>query len=375
MRRYLPLLIFLLTGCNETIFTTAVGSHLAAPISVAVDPAGLRAYVVNSNSNAEFTGTTLSILNLTNPAAPALLSSGVNPVSIPDFSGQIYFDPATKFAYVPNRLSDNDSDKADAILRINLDESSASFGAVASFANGDNPFGIACCDASGRFYIPASGGTLNVFNPADLTTPVQVSLSINLGADGQFSGTNSTESVLVGTQAFVTNRGGVLYVINTGEVGDTSKNPIDYAVKSTADLRGIATDGTNLYLVDGTAGSALLRIINPATLAPVSPDASSPAVVDMAAVQTRSVSVGNNPNEVAVLKGKAYVSNMGDNTVSVIDIASAAVTATIPVGKQPFGLNAFTIGATDYLYVTNLVSNSISVVDLGTNAVVSTFAP
>ncbi|MBI3540773.1 MAG: hypothetical protein HY073_01310, partial [Deltaproteobacteria bacterium] len=164
------------------------------------------------------------------------------------------------------------------------------------------------------------------------------------------------------TQAFITNRSGRIYGINTAEVGDTSKNPIDYMMTVTggADLRGIATDGVSLFVVDATNGAPVLRVVNPATLTLVSPDAPSFSEVDISTIQTAAVSVGTNPNEVVVFKGKAYVSNQDDGSVTVIDTTSNTVTATIAVGSQPFGMNAFTVGVTDYLYVTNLKSNSIS---------------
>lgn len=379
MRRYLFLLVLpCLNSCTGTLFQS-VGTRLAAPIAVAVDTVNLRAYVVNSNNNAEFTGTTLSILDITNPAAPTLLSASANPIGIPDFSGQIYLDPATRLAYVTNRLSDNNNDKVDALLRINLDEASASFGAIDTFADGENPFGITCCDSSGRIYVVANGGSLNVFQPSDLSTSVQVSLEVTLASGEKFSGRNSSEAVLLGAQAFITNRGDALYVINTDEVGDATKNPVDTIVTDAGNLRGIATDGTLLYAVDGGDGAEegpQLRVINPSSLTAASPDSSSISEVAMSAAQTTTVALGNDPNEVAVFNGRAYVSNTDDDTVTVIELAGHTVVTTITVGDEPFGLTAFTLGATDYLYVTNLKGNSISIVDLTNgNTVVGTFAP
>ena len=128
-------------------------------------------------------------------------------------------------------------------------------------------------------------------------------------------------------------------------------------------------------MVDGTEEGEILRILDPSSLIPIDPDAASLSEVDVSTVQTATVSLGNNPNEIVVFKGKAYVTNQEDDTVSVIDLATNTVTATVSVGDEPFGLTAFTIGAADYLYVTNLVSNSISIIDLSTNTVVNTFAP
>ncbi len=371
---FLSLLIFACSCRTGTLFDE-VGTHLAAPISVAVDPANLRAYVVNSNFHLAYSDTTLSILDISNPASPTLLSSSVNPISIPDFSGQIYFDPATRLATVTNRLSENSQDNTDALLRINLDESSASFGTVESFNGGENPFGIACCDASGRLYVATAGKTLNVFDPSNLSTAIQLSLEATLSTGEKVSGANSTSVVILGNQAFVTNLSGRIYVINTTEVGDTSKNPIDTLILNGTNFRGIATDGTLLYVVEGDSAAEVLRIINPASLTAVAPDTSAISEVDVGTIQTAAVPVGNNPNEVVVFKGKAYVTNLDDDTVTVINLSDNSVSATISVGDEPFGMSAFTIAGTDYLYVTNLASNSVSVIDLASNAVLSTFAP
>jgi len=377
----LSLLTILLTslagaGCEEADLFGELGSHLAAPIAVAVDAAGNRAYVVNSNNRQEFDGASLTVLDISIPESPILLTSSSNPIAIPNFSGQIYFDAATKTAFVPNRLSEDTVDKQDALLQITLDEASSSFGTVTSFAGGDSPFGIACCDSSGRVTVVSNGGTVEVYNPADLSTFVQISLTLTLTSGELTTGRNSTESVHLGTQAFVTNRAGKIYLLNTTEVGDTSKNPIDYVILSGGDLRGIATDGALLYVVDGTSSAPVLRVLNPATLIPVDPDSATTSEVDITTVQSTTVAVGSDPNEVVILNGRAFVSNRGDDTVSVIDLVSNAVTATITVGDEPFGLAAFTTGTgTDLLYVTNLASNSLSVIDVATNSLVTTLAP
>lgn len=361
-------------SCPGTLFEE-IGTHLAAPISIAVDAARFRAYIVNSNNRVEFTSTTLTLLDLTDPANPTLVTSSVNPIAIPDFSGQIYFDPVTANAYLPNRHSDDAADTADTLLRIHLDETSASFGTVDSYGSGKNPFGIACCDASGRIYVVSGGGTVNVYDPADLSTSVQLSLETTLASGELVTGANATEVVLLGTQAFVTTEGGRLYVINTTEVGETGKNPIDYLILNAGELRGIATDGASLFAVDGTEDTPALWVINPASLTPIDPDTSAISEVDISTVQTTSISLGDDPNEVVVFNGRALVTNRGSDTVSVIDIASNAVTTTIPVGDEPFGMAAFTMNGTDYLYVTNLASDSISIIDLASNTVVNTFSP
>src|SRR6185436_16738659 len=48
----------------------------------------------------------------------------------------------------------------------------------------------------------------------------------------------------------------------------------------------------------------------------------------------------------AMADGKAYVGNFKDDTVSVIDVRTATVTATVPVAAGPHGMAASPAGAT-----------------------------
>jgi YVTN family beta-propeller protein len=66
----------------------------------------------------------------------------------------------------------------------------------------------------------------------------------------------------------------------------------------------------------------------------------------------------------------AYVTNKNDNTVSVIDIASREVIATIQVGQSPDQV-AFTPDGTK-AYVSNSGNDFVSVIDVATNTVIET---
>jgi YVTN family beta-propeller protein len=57
-----------------------------------------------------------------------------------------------------------------------------------------------------------------------------------------------------------------------------------------------------------------------------------------------------------------FVSNGGDSTVSVIDAASLAITATIPVGQRPWNMALTPDGKK--LYVACGRSGSVSVIDV-----------
>jgi YVTN family beta-propeller protein len=115
-------------------------------------------------------------------------------------------------------------------------------------------------------------------------------------------------------------------------------------------------------------------------------------------VKGNPIAVGLVPNSIVLNNGLAYVSNEGgrvatpsdftnvssgtpivantnngsatNGTVSVINLATGAVTATIPVGVHPTGMAI----ANGYLYVCNEASDSISVISLAKNKVVGTIS-
>src|SRR5262245_45823211 len=67
---------------------------------------------------------------------------------------------------------------------------------------------------------------------------------------------------------------------------------------------------------------------------------------------------------------RAYITNGGSGTVSVIDTASDAVVATIPVGQGPTGVAINRAGTR--AWVTNFTDSTVSVIDVATNTVVAT---
>lgn len=64
---------------------------------------------------------------------------------------------------------------------------------------------------------------------------------------------------------------------------------------------------------------------------------------------------------------RAYIANSASDNVSVIDISSNTVIATVPVGQSPYGVAVNPTGTR--VYITNIGSNSVSVIDTATNTV------
>ena len=69
---------------------------------------------------------------------------------------------------------------------------------------------------------------------------------------------------------------------------------------------------------------------------------------------------------------RAAVANSNDNTVSVIDTQTRAVTATVPVGLYPLGV-AFGPDSSR-VYVTNRDAHTVSVIDTATSSVTATWS-
>lgn len=78
------------------------------------------------------------------------------------------------------------------------------------------------------------------------------------------------------------------------------------------------------------------------------------------------VQVGKHPAHVVLgPDGRyAYVTNGGEDTVSVVDVAARKVVSTIPVGAYPHGIRVSPDGR--YAYVANLKGGTVSVIDTAT---------
>lgn len=76
-----------------------------------------------------------------------------------------------------------------------------------------------------------------------------------------------------------------------------------------------------------------------------------------------SIQVGRHPAHVVVDRSgrRAFVTNSGDNTVTVIDLARKNIVRSVPTGRYPHGLRISPDGRE--LYVANVEDGSVSVVD------------
>ena len=136
-------------------------------------------------------------------------------------------------------------------------------------------------------------------------------------------------------------------------------------------LRSCLSAGSCLFVV-----TALLNVpLQAQFLAYVSDtNSNSVSVIDTSTnTVTATIPVGTNPYVVAITPdGKhAYVANFGSSSVSVIDTASNMVTATVPVGDAAFGVAISPNGARAYVTGAN---GTVSVIDTSTNTVTTTIS-
>lgn len=118
-------------------------------------------------------------------------------------------------------------------------------------------------------------------------------------------------------------------------------------------FNGISPTSTKVYVPGGA--SSLVSVINIATN-----------------TITATVTVGSSPNTVATAPNglKTYVTNEISGSVSVIDTSNNTVIGTITVGTLPLGIAITPDGST--AFVCNFTSNNVSKIDLSTNSVVAT---
>ncbi|MFJ4940339.1 beta-N-acetylglucosaminidase domain-containing protein [Streptomyces pseudovenezuelae] len=141
--------------------------------------------------------------------------------------------------------------------------------------------------------------------------------------------------------------------------------------KATITLTG-RTEGVHSVVVEGTGilDRALPVRVTDGTGTPRALTANfsgaSVSSIDLASGTMTDIAVGANPGEVVVsADGRtAYAANQGSNTVSVIDVASGKVTATVAVGKVPAGLALTPDG--DTLWVANYTDGTVQSIDTAT---------
>jgi YVTN family beta-propeller protein len=166
------------------------------------------------------------------------------------------------------------------------------------------------------------------------------------------------------------------YILNQGLFNDNNSTLSFYGYSNktvTADIfnsangRGLGDTGNDIEIY----GSKMYIVVNiSSTLEVVDPKTAK----SIKQIKLFNGSTARQPRDVAFYKGNAYVSSY-DGTVAVIDTATLGVTGYITVGRNPEQLAV----ANGKLYVANSggldypnYDTTVSVIDLGTNTVTKT---
>lgn len=380
-------------GCGEdNIFPpiplTTDPLVLANPISMVASATSNRLYLVNSNNRVLWFDASFVIFDITDPVNPLPLAV----ISIANFGGQIILDEARGFVYIPDRQSSGTTDENDQILRINIDESSPDFLAVDLISSNSNPFG-AFFDGN-NLYVAATDEALR-YNVNTFTGYTSVDLNVTTNEDRDIDAEETREIAMSpsGNTIFVTNRSDNMLILNSAEfIGPTASGetelgsePVDYIVVGTTSTRGITRDSQFLYVVNGSPPALLIM-----TDEGLDPIAGPAMEILSSALQVASIPVGNDPGEVIVDEpnARAYVTNTGDDNVSVIDLNLGQEIARISVsttdeteieaddefaGDQPFGMALVNLGGVNYLYVAHFQTNLVSVINADTLQLLNQF--
>jgi len=179
--------------------------------------------------------------------------------------------------------------------------------------------------------------------------------------------------------AYITNR-----YSNSVSVIDTATNTVKATVDVGSNPFGVAVNSartkayvTNLYDEDDASALsekiATKSALSTKTEEHIATGEGTVSVIDMSTnTVTATVTVGIEPYGVAITPDgtKVYVTNMGSNTVSVIDAETNTLIATVPVEYDPCGI-AITPDGTK-AYVVNEFGGTVSVIDTATNTVTAT---
>ena len=268
------------------------------PSAVAITPDGRRAYVTNA------VGNTVHIVDTSTLSLIDTVIVGYSPLAVA-------ITPDGRAAYVTVSRSAPNGRGALAIIDTATDTVST------TFSIGDDPNNVLMSPDGSKAYVTVSGNGLVTM----IDTALQkVTSSINIGngpLDLALSPDGKTGYVTMQFQPLLS----VLDMVQ-GRVSSTITLP-EPGLGSGGRQLAMTPDGQFVYVAQLAGGVA------------VASTATGTAFT--------TIPVGSGPTGIAVTPdGKSvYVTNIGDGTVSVIDVATQTVSATITVGALPVGYGNF----------------------------------
>lgn len=376
--------VLALSSCATGTIFPQLTDELTGISSLAVDADFKRLYVVNANDKVAYDWKqgSFQVYDISDPLSPVLMKT----TPILSFSGKIQIDTTRKIAYITNRYSEDDNDVIDRLYIFDIDESSDGFMTYQEIDLGRDPFGIVCCYPDDRMWI-AEGGKDKTYktqyvDKADLKVG-DVDMLVDLSNGGYFSEDETTDLAIIGQMGFFSRSRGGIVVVNLAEVGVPGAEPVDYWISDIRTPRGVATDGTRLFVVSEEDESGRwvpwVHVLDVSTLVPLT-DNTEAQVMDKDTDGLLVTSIGLNerrdPQEILITQDYAFVTSgwNEDNFVHVIDLDSLTWVKEIAVGDEPFAMALYAPGGVDtYVYVANQIDNTIQVIDIATLSVVATY--
>ncbi len=363
---------------NSATFAITTGaSEAVVPESIAVDPSGNFAYVLNGGGSGDGAVSMYTI----NPTTGALASLGP-PVSTDGFGlypGVITVDPSGKFAYAINEGDPwgYEDGAAGSVAMYTIDATTGALTSTGSingtgWINSPNNCPGLCnpssmvVDPSGKFAYVVTGAAGGPYGLAmytiDATTGALASIgkiaagavpiSVAVDPAGKFvyvPTANGTPGSAGSVSTYAINATtGALASIGTIAAG---KGPSSIAVDPAGKFAYVTNSGSNdvsMYTIDATTG---------------------------ALTSVGTIAAGTNPGSVASdPAGKfVYVTNSGSNDISMYTINSATGSLTL-IGVMSAGLSPTSIAihsSGNFAYVTNSGSNDVSMYRIGTTGILT----
>jgi len=241
--------------------------------------------------------------------------------------------------------------------------------------------------------ITADGSRLYATNREDDTISVVDTTTDAVVGTVELAEGDGPEGIAVtpdGATSFVVNHGSSTVAVVDNARGTPLRaipvptSPTDVVVDGEGHAYVTSNDGASLVELDTEEVLSALSIgARPQSLA-ITPDGSLAAVTDgqngtlmlMDAAGFTApfdeIAVGTGPDGVALTDDAetAYVVNIEDDSVAVVDLVQGAVVTRIPVGDRPISVALHPDGQT--AYVTNNDANTLSVIDTASNRVIET---
>jgi gliding motility-associated-like protein len=404
------------TGSNLLWYTTATGGtgSTNVPTPSTTTSGSTNYYVSQTVSSCESPRASILVTIKTTPSAPtvttpiaycqnatasALSAVGTNLLWYTSATGGTgstnVSTPSTTTSgstnyYVSQTVSSCESPRANIAVTVNATPTAPTVTTPITYCQNATASALSAVGTNLLWYTSATGGTGSTTQPTPITTAAG---NTNYYVSQTVSGCESpTASITVNVNAAPT----INAVSNQTVCTNTSTTPINFSGIGT-NIFNWTNNNTAIGLAaNGTGNIASFTALNTGTTPITATITATPVPSSFAYIAnygsitsfplsntvtvintntnaiTGTITVGNNPFGVSASSDgtKVYVTNYGGNSVSVINTSTNTVVNTIGVGSQPMGIVVSPDGSR--VYVANQLSNTLSVINTTTNTIVAT---